>query len=648
MPEKPLTIAAYAAGVSLAAITLVYVFGPTYFLDGDPSNSSSNAHRTGVVGLYNPANDCFINSVLQSLAGLGDLRIYLIRETHRRSLDGPDIYQGNGFHPTHQRIDDGGKLEGLQKGIVTFALKEVLDHLNERPLQRKTVSAAAFVGALERAFRQRINRQQQDAQEFLQLVAERLSEEYHAGQKAREKARLEAPKVEEGNEDPTLLPQRKKGEMVIGEPIERVELENREDGFPFEGALESQIECLHCRFRPRSSISNFVTLTLHVPQQSSTTLNDCFDGLLKTEYIEDFKCDKCRLEHAVELRGQQLAKAGLTKDRARLENDIARIKEAIRVDPEKPPQGVALPDIKYAPKRRIAKHVRFRTFPRIIAIHLSRSIFDPRNASMKNSAKVTFPERLPLGGLLDRRQYKLLGLVTHKGSHNSGHYESFRRQTQYLPFSTPNVVQPSGAYGSPLSPSTSTAPSPRIGVDESGPGESPDSSPDHQSRPISSSKLPPPAIESPSLPSASLRLASPVSTPVAGPSSLSPPPTSMPKRSSIDQISLFSASSISRFSRDSSRNSLGVPSQTTTTARPSTSTSWSAKVSTDLSRFGSSASLGSSKRKKNKAAHVNKSNEHRWWRISDDRVKESKTSEVLGMQREVYLLFYEMEKDQQT
>ena len=32
----------------------------------------------------------------------------------------------------------------------------------------------------------------------------------------------------------------------------------------------------------------------------------------------------------------------------------------------------------------------------------------------------------------------------------------------------------------------------------------------------------------------------------------------------------------------------------------------------------------------------------RWWRISDERVKESKTSEVLGMQKEVYLLFYEL------
>jgi ubiquitin carboxyl-terminal hydrolase 16 len=34
----------------------------------------------------------------------------------------------------------------------------------------------------------------------------------------------------------------------------------------------------------------------------------------------------------------------------------------------------------------------------------------------------------------------------------------------------------------------------------------------------------------------------------------------------------------------------------------------------------------------------------RWWRISDEKIKECKTSDVLGMQKEVYLLFYEMEK----
>jgi len=35
---------------------------------------------------------------------------------------------------------------------------------------------------------------------------------------------------------------------------------------------------------------------------------------------------------------------------------------------------------------------------------------------------------------------------------------------------------------------------------------------------------------------------------------------------------------------------------------------------------------------------------NRWWRISDEKVKESKTSEVLSMQKEVYLLFYELDR----
>ena len=52
--EKPLTIATYAAGASLAAITLVYVFGPTFILDGDQSGNTKS--RRPAIGLHNPAN----------------------------------------------------------------------------------------------------------------------------------------------------------------------------------------------------------------------------------------------------------------------------------------------------------------------------------------------------------------------------------------------------------------------------------------------------------------------------------------------------------------------------------------------------------------------------------------------------------------
>src|SRR5271170_3518331 len=149
MPDKPVTVAAYAAGASLAAITLFYVFGPTFFIDGENSYNTSDGRKRGIIGLSNPANDCFINSILQALAGLGDLRLYIIRELHRRKLDGPEVYNAL---PPENELSPGqkpGKVRELQKGAVTEALKEMLDRLNERPIYKKTISARLFIEALE-------------------------------------------------------------------------------------------------------------------------------------------------------------------------------------------------------------------------------------------------------------------------------------------------------------------------------------------------------------------------------------------------------------------------------------------------------------------------------------------------------------------
>jgi len=604
MPERPLLIATYAAGASLAAATLVYVFGPTFFLDGDSSNSSTSTRRKGVVGLSNPANDCFINSVLQALAGLGDLRTYLIRELHRRKLDGPDMYVPRPEVDGYGRRLDQRKLEGLQCGHVTQALKQVLDSLNERPIYKKTISALGFVVALEDAFRTRISRQQQDAQEFLQVVAERLSDEYHAGRKARLRALqshveddsivLVPPQdfVTDGEEGATKCSDLTNWSITSlaseGQEAEDVGLSNsgEEDGFPLEGKMISQIECQACHFKTKANSTTFVTLTLHVPQQSSTTLSNCFDSLLKTEYIDDYKCDRCRLEHALDVRLDHLARAASTTSRANIENDINKIRTAIDDDPEKPPEGVVLPDTKLAPRRRIAKHMKITLFPKIMAIHLSRSIFDPRSASTKNAAKVSFPETLPLGGILDRRQYKLLGVVTHRGSHNSGHYETFRRQNLYPPYSTPTVVRPNGAYCTPTA--SSAASSPQI----------------------------------------------PVSSPNPRSSTATPDLPELRPSSTISSSHSISSSSLSSTRPSTASNGPTSHASVTSAARPvsqATLKKRSSKVSNNLnevSRFG---------RKK-------KPND-RWWRISDEKIKECRTSDVLSMQKEVYLLFYELDKD---
>ncbi|KAH5312690.1 hypothetical protein HBI11_087970 [Parastagonospora nodorum] len=618
MPEKPLTIATYAAGASLAAITLVYVFGPTFFIDDDGSSTK----KKSVVGLSNAANDCFINSVLQALAGLPDLRIYLIRETHRRKLDGPEVYE---VDPGRLNTDNSsvtpGKLEGLQQGVLTYGLKDVLDALNERPIYKKTISPQPFIRSLERAFGTRISRQQQDAQEFLQIVTERLCDEYHAGSKARRQALKRGINVANGDtasERSKIIEQfgtapaaASDSNTIEAEEEDDDEDEDKppvdEDGFPFEGKIESQIECETCHFKPKPSVSTFVTLTLNVPQVSSTSLNACFDGMLKVESIDDFKCERCRLEHALRSKDHELSQATDVEVRERIQSDIVKIRHAMETDPENPPKDVELPDSKQSPKRRISRHMYISQFPKVLAIHLSRSVYAIGSASTKNLAKVSFPETLPLGGLLHRKNYKLLGAVTHKGSHNSGHYEAFRRQVQPLPFSTPVSFGTEGAYSRQASPYPSARPSAAPSAVQS-PRISSINLPGTNGRasPVPST----PALDSPSVKSFS-------SQDSMATTSRGPAPTSAP--------------------REPDTNSLKLPPSSSDTENLSRTKSLRSLKDKASEKAASIAEANPLKRKSKKASN-------KWWGISDDKVKESKTSDILGRQKEVYLLFYELDR----
>ncbi|TDZ21990.1 Ubiquitin carboxyl-terminal hydrolase 16 [Colletotrichum orbiculare MAFF 240422] len=629
MPDKNLTTISYAAGASLAAIALVYVFAPTFTID---ESSTSSSRRKGVVGLRNAANDCFINSTLQALAGLGELRIYLIRETHRRNIDDEGVYS-QVVQPPGKTWPDW-KVEGMQLGQVTQGLKDMLDALNERPIYKKSISAIQFVHVLENAFRQRISRQQQDAQEFLQIVAERLKEEYHAGERARAHARLTASRatstgagvngdavqqqlenlnLANGQSDssssalptPTLPTIQTNGNHVIPE---------EDEGFPMEGRYESQSECQTCGHKTKPREETFYMLTLNVPQTSSTTLSSCFDEIFKTEMIDDYKCEKCKLIYGETLLKRDLDKAKTDTEKAALEEAIRKLRHAIDDDPEQVPSDVLLPDLSDAPKGRIARSTRLTSFPRILAVHLSRSIYD--QTSTKNVAKVAFPERLPMGGLRDRRNYKLLGLVTHKGSHHSGHYESFRRQNTYAPFSNQNTFQPSGIYSKTASPAATPQPStPQL--DAVPPGASP-------------------AVSTPDLLTPSSETDS--STPSRSSSDASPrdrirkrfSPTSAPrdKQREPDSGSIRSVKSLTASARSTvSKISQRVSGSSTPGSSPPRSTPMPVAPRPPVR----------SNRKKPPA--------DRWWRISDEKVREAKTSEVLDLRREVYLLFYELERE---
>lgn len=612
MPDKPLTVLTYAASASLAAVALIYFFNPNYLIDGDSSTSSASTRKKGIVGLFNPANDCFINSVLQSLAGLGDLRLYLIRELHRRQLGGPEVYAAVPFVDKNGKAVDGRKMASLQSGEVTQGLKIMLDKLNERPISKKTISATEFVRVLESAFATRISKSQQDAQELLQIVAERLSEEYHAGRGARKRARKLHEDTESGEEithtetGKTDEEDDLKALLDAGPPpltadtfgTSESEAENgegdllKEEGFPLEGQTEARTECQHCHFVPKAKPTSFVMLNLMVPQKISATLNECFDAHFKREFIDDYKCDKCRLDHAVEVFSKDLARASFPQHREHVEEKISRIHDALATDPEIAPEGVELPDSSLAPKRQIARHVEITSFPKVLVIHLSRSMFDPRSSSTKNLARVSFPERLPLGTLMNRRHYKLLGMVAHRGTHNSGHYETFRRQHFYAPTSTPHTDRSSGPYSTTTTPAQSR---PKLPT-----SPKPSQNTTTTTKSQTTAALTTPSNHTPTSSSSSNTQSTPSTRPSSG--------EILDPKSSTDQPSSAQRPQSQASRPKSSSKSISMM---------------------DVARF---------KRKKRPVVD-------RWWRISDDKIKECKTADVLAMQKEVYLLFYEMEKD---
>ncbi|KAJ8606114.1 hypothetical protein MRB53_041190 [Persea americana] len=489
--DPPIRVATYAAVASFSAAALVYIFGPSIFpgstsAPGDSTLSTPGTRSSAATGLSNPANDCFINSTLQALAGLdafcAALRAYAVafRSRSQKELaehqDHSDKTSENVDRDVRRIVqlattsssagDAPDSLTSLDHGPITLALSHLLSQLrgeHGRPA-KKVLSAHEFVHALEVVFGATVSRRQQDAQEFLQIVLEMVWEEWRTLDRTSESQTSPAAPTKDDEQalyeqlrtdSVECQPSRSLDSKPLGDAAEceldtdassvvrSLSLHSAQEApgpastglcgtrFPLEGTLTSALTCQTCQYTPPSSTSTFLSLTLHVPQTSNTTLSACIDSLTKMEHIDDFLCDKCRLLHALSI-AQHASKSSEDETGDREDTITAALSATPLMISETLERK--LPPTSSAPRSRIAKSTTLSPPATTLCFHLSRSIFDVSSGhgsnSIKNQARVSFPETLvlgPLGG--ERTNWRLESTVCHRGGHDRGHYVTFRRKS---------------------------------------------------------------------------------------------------------------------------------------------------------------------------------------------------------------------------
>jgi ubiquitin C-terminal hydrolase len=461
-----------AVFIVVGASSVFYVLSPTLvdcFLyltggnDDDDNNTNSKKKKKNrskmmlvrrkkkagkyTVGLVNPANDCFANSNLQALASLRLLYGYISAlelaappdAVNLNGIDEPSMSSASSTTSSAPANDNKptprSSIKSNPKGIetsligLTLALGKTILALNEPVLTPKSLSPWPFLRVIEAFYNSHISRNQHDAHELLHLILESLETEhervskFNAAQKQQQQNQNDGSKVTEA-----ALPMPE---------------------FPFKGTTIDKITCSKCGYSPTTSSSTFIVFSLMVPQKKSAHLTDLLNEVSSPEYIKDYGCVRCRVNHVIataSATGQDREFAAALAPYA--ENRLLELPDELEA---RLPRSITSP---------ISKSMQFGRLPAILAIHLSRSIYGGYGAS-RNSCKVTVVETIELWENIDdspstgaasgkakpakemksaiemaaqllgnRRKvtYRLVAMIRHKGTHHAGHYECFRRK----------------------------------------------------------------------------------------------------------------------------------------------------------------------------------------------------------------------------
>ncbi|KAI8071794.1 hypothetical protein BC940DRAFT_330999 [Gongronella butleri] len=369
-----------------------------------------------VSGLVNTGNSCYLNSVLQAMSSLPALHVYLER-----------------LNQQHYAMP------------VSRAMLSTMRQLC-RPLDDQMPLDAFSPVAIASSVRHRvISREQEDAQELFQVLADALDQE-----RALVSAAIHKPNG--------LL------SLLSYAPTPAFSLDN-----PFRGFFASRLSCTTCGYVEAIRHFSFNNIQLALPQTPSTTLYECLDQWTGLEYLEDVTCRQCamtqwldQLETSVdELQSMAKACTDLATKRGHL-TQLVQLETQRREAAAHVHSGAWKDDEAKIPKDALrggfgigvsTKQVMFAKMPPVLCLHVARSTFHPSGLVYKNKCQLQFPERLDMrpfctNGTIhtdatepisspddnhssesqDQGHYRLMSVIVHYGSHNYGHFIAYKRQ----------------------------------------------------------------------------------------------------------------------------------------------------------------------------------------------------------------------------